>query len=472
MRKILTLALSIAFIGVFGQAKISDLPATTTLTGVELFPVVQGGVTKKTTAAQISSLAASSATNYVPYSGATGSVNLGVNNFSVGAETSLNTLYVQSTTTINGNLLANNNGTFVSSLQSPFLYGSAASGGTLSLFSTSNATKGKIKFGTSSYDEVNNRLGIGTLIPAFDLDITKSAAVVNFNIQNTLSTGYSYIETLGDDGINYISLNSFNTAGGLGGLLANNTSWVIGDAANIGFINQKSTGNLIFATGGVAAGNEKARFTTNHFLVNTTTAPGGLLSQMRVAKGTGLIDFGEYTSGRGAIWFNQSTPTNTNWSFSADGSNNTFLNGATSARVLVNGNIIFSVFSNLTTWTDAINLSFGTTTGSKIGTATSQKISFWNATPIVQPVNTVAIDDVLIKTGLRASGGAANFTLKIKNNLPQNLKGYTVATLPAGTLGDLAYVTDALAPTYLGIIVGGGAIKTPVFYDGTNWIAH
>lgn len=34
---------------------------------------------------------------------------------------------------------------------------------------------------------------------------------------------------------------------------------------------------------------------------------------------------------------------------------------------------------------DAVNVATGTTTGSKIGTATTQKISFWNATPVVQP---------------------------------------------------------------------------------------
>lgn len=50
------------------------------------------------------------------------------------------------------------------------------------------------------------------------------------------------------------------------------------------------------------------------------------------------------------------------------------------------------------------------------------------------------------------------------------LKGYTVATLPAGTQGDTAFVTDALAPTFLATIVGGGAVVTPVFYNGTNWV--
>jgi len=53
-----------------------------------------------------------------------------------------------------------------------------------------------------------------------------------------------------------------------------------------------------------------------------------------------------------------------------------------------------------------------------------------------------------------------------------NLKNYTVATLPTGVQGDTAYVTDALAPTYLGVLVGGGSVKCPVFYNGTAWVSH
>jgi len=51
------------------------------------------------------------------------------------------------------------------------------------------------------------------------------------------------------------------------------------------------------------------------------------------------------------------------------------------------------------------------------------------------------------------------------------LKGYTVATLPAGTVGDTAYVTDALLPAFLVAIAGGGAVTTKVFYNGANWVA-
>lgn len=56
--------------------------------------------------------------------------------------------------------------------------------------------------------------------------------------------------------------------------------------------------------------------------------------------------------------------------------------------------------------------------------------------------------------------------------LPFRTKGYTVATLPAGTKGDVVHVTDALvAPTYLTAIgVGGGTAFGVLAYDGTNWV--
>jgi hypothetical protein len=62
--------------------------------------------------------------------------------------------------------------------------------------------------------------------------------------------------------------------------------------------------------------------------------------------------------------------------------------------------------------------------------------------------------------------------LRVTAEVPIKLMGYTVATLPAGAVGDMAYVTDALAPAFLVAIAGGGAIVTPVFYDGVNWVAH
>ena len=57
----------------------------------------------------------------------------------------------------------------------------------------------------------------------------------------------------------------------------------------------------------------------------------------------------------------------------------------------------------------------------------------------------------------------------LQNQTPMRLKGYTVATLPAGTQGDMAFVTDATSLTYNGTLTGGGSVVVPVFYDGTNW---
>jgi hypothetical protein len=49
------------------------------------------------------------------------------------------------------------------------------------------------------------------------------------------------------------------------------------------------------------------------------------------------------------------------------------------------GLFIGSVRTTLTTFADACNIAVGTTTGTKIGTGTTQKLGFYNATPVVQP---------------------------------------------------------------------------------------
>jgi hypothetical protein len=64
---------------------------------------------------------------------------------------------------------------------------------------------------------------------------------------------------------------------------------------------------------------------------------------------------------------------------------------------------------------DAQNIAFNTTTGTKIGAATTQKLSFWNATPIVQPTTAVASATVV------HTGGGTN----IKTD--DTFDGYTIA---------------------------------------------
>lgn len=70
------------------------------------------------------------------------------------------------------------------------------------------------------------------------------------------------------------------------------------------------------------------------------------------------------------------------------------------------------------TFADAMNIAFNTTTGTKIGTATTQKIGFYNATPIVQPsayTQTFSTADkthaARTSTGLSMSVGTADGTI-------------------------------------------------------------
>lgn len=62
------------------------------------------------------------------------------------------------------------------------------------------------------------------------------------------------------------------------------------------------------------------------------------------------------------------------------------------------------------TYSDAANIAVGTTTGTKIATATTQKLGFFNSTPIVQPGATSDLGTVLSNLGLRAAGTAYPIT--------------------------------------------------------------
>ena len=58
------------------------------------------------------------------------------------------------------------------------------------------------------------------------------------------------------------------------------------------------------------------------------------------------------------------------------------------SRLTISGGAV-TTDASTATWADALDFVFGTTTGTKFGTATTQKLAFWNATPIVQPTTAV-----------------------------------------------------------------------------------
>lgn len=64
---------------------------------------------------------------------------------------------------------------------------------------------------------------------------------------------------------------------------------------------------------------------------------------------------------------------------------------------------------------DADDISFGTTTGSKIGTAATQKIGFWNAAPVVQPA---AVADLAVTFTANAPAAANGSITVADGNSP------------------------------------------------------
>lgn len=106
------------------------------------------------------------------------------------------------------------------------------------------------------------------------------------------------------------------------------------------------------------------------------------------------------------------------------------------------------------TFTDATNIVVGSTTGTKIGTATTQKIGFFNNTPIVQPSSTSELKDaVLGGLGLLATGGA----------MPLDLDG---GALGSGT-HTLTDGSNIVTGTTTGMQVGTGSTQKLGFWGAT-----
>ena len=68
-------------------------------------------------------------------------------------------------------------------------------------------------------------------------------------------------------------------------------------------------------------------------------------------------------------------------------------------RLDISGTASLTASSTQITLRDPMDFVLGTTTGTKFGTATSQKLSFWNATPIVQPTTAVTAATFVANAG-------------------------------------------------------------------------
>lgn len=92
------------------------------------------------------------------------------------------------------------------------------------------------------------------------------------------------------------------------------------------------------------------------------------------------------------------------------------------------------------------NLITDTTTGTKIGTSTTQKLGFFNATPVVQQLATTDLGTVLSNLGLRASGTAYPITT---SGAVSFTGGLTISTANL-TITDVDIVLSATTGTKIG----------------------
>jgi len=86
-----------------------------------------------------------------------------------------------------------------------------------------------------------------------------------------------------------------------------------------------------------------------------------------------------------------------------------------------------------------------------------------NSAVVLNTAKTGLTGDEVNKTGAQTITGVKTFGELV-------LTSYTVAGLPTGVQGQIAYATDLTAPIYMAVAVGGGAVKGLVSHDGTNWI--
>ena len=164
------------------------------------------------------------------------------------------------------------------------------------------------------------------------------------------------------------------TTGGNNVLLGYNIN-LPSDIAN----NQMSIGNLLFSEGIDGTG--------------TTVSTGNL--GIAIPAPAARLHIGGDTLLDDKLSFTQ---TDKNEYIDSEADGDLDLAATTSIDFNIGGNEDLALTANLLTFGDATDIALNATNGTKIGTATSQKIGFWNATPVVQPTALTAQDTTITHT--------------------------------------------------------------------------
>lgn len=129
----------------------------------------------------------------------------------------------------------------------------------------------------------------------------------------------------------------------------------------------------------------------------------------------------------------------------------TMFTANTNGTFTANGNVVGTGSASFETASTTGNYCFGTTVQACISSPSSGAVAIGTTTGLSNGSLTLATltASATVKTG-----------------------GYTVATLPAGTVGMRAYVTDQLTACVGAgtALTGGGSAVCPVFYNGSTWV--
>ena len=295
----------------------------------------------------------------------------------------------------------------------------------LNQVSTAGSEKGRLRFFVADSGPLNEvmsilggNVGIGTTSPVGLLNVRAALNATNLNLTSTTEGVNSYVE---------LRLSS----GDATGIYPNRAALIRGYTAAAG----TDQNELAFFTASSGAPAEAMRITYDKKVGIGTASPSRLLT----------LSAADATIGPAVAQTTMIRLVNTTTTLST-GAGIQFGHDNNNAQTLAQISEVLTSVANQWTGDLAISLK-----ASSSATVLTEYVRF-------QSGGNVGI-------GTPAPGCALDVVGVIKTS------GYTVTTLPAGAVGQRAYVTDALAPTYLGALVAGGAVIAPVFHNGTAWVS-
>jgi len=324
--------------------------------------------------------------------------------------------------------LTNTTGTITANLSTGIAGGQTAFGGTasgenLTLRSTTNDTKGKIILGSlSAYDELNDRLGIGTTSPSTSLSVVSPSGTQLFASISGTNTSTAALATTcinlastfsptSDSGASYRTLTmsstynapTINFTGAFGN--NNGTLYVENRITSTGTITNLTAGYFV---GMVCAGTATALGTVSNVAgvyIRAVNSFGGNSLTSTITRA-----YGSYIATSVKATLTITSEAGQAIEEITTGTNNTNLLLGT-GTIPSGSYSIYSASTRTNYFAGSIQLVdkdfiLSTSTGTKIGTATGQKLSFWNKTPIIQPTTSITGAAFVANTGTTINTGS------------------------------------------------------------------